>query len=62
MANITQIELRNIKQLIEASDISYQKLSNYSSLAVDPQIKQMFKKAAQDAINVKQKLISFLNN
>ena len=30
--------------------------------AVDPQIKQIFAKSAQDALNTKQKLMSFLNN
>ena len=40
----------------------YQKLNEYSSQAVDPQIKQIFAKSAQDALNTKQKLMSFLNN
>ena len=39
-----------------------QKLNTFSSQAVDPQIKQMFAKSAQDALNTKQKLMSFLND
>lgn len=62
MANLTQVELQNLKHLIEMHDISYNKLNAYSSQAVDPQIKQLFTKSAQDALNVKQSLISFLNN
>ena len=41
---------------------SYEKLNTYASQAVDPQIKQMFTKSAQDALNTKQKLMSFLNS
>ena len=58
---LTQIELQNLKHLIEMSDISYQKLNSYASSCVDPQIKQIFIKASQDALNNKQKLITFLN-
>ena len=39
-----------------------QKLNTFSSQAVDPQIKQIFSKSAQDALNTKQKLLSFLEN
>ncbi len=61
MANLTQIELQNLKHLINLQDISYQKLNTYESQAVDPQIKQIFNKSAQDALNIKQKLMTFLN-
>ena len=61
MANLTQVELQNLKHLINTHETSYQKLNMYSSQAVDPQIKQLFTKSAQDALNTKQKLISFLS-
>ena len=61
MANLTQIELQNLRHLIGAHETNYQKLNTYSSQAVDPQIKQMFTKAAQDSLNTKQKLLTFLN-
>ena len=41
-------------------DIS--KTNTYASQAVDPQIKQIFTKSAQDSLNAKQKLMSFLND
>ena len=45
------------------SDLTaYQKLNTYAGQAVDPQIKQLFTKSAQDALNTKQKLMTFLNN
>ena len=62
MANLTQIELQNLRHLIGIQNISYQKLNNYASQCVDSQIKQIFLKSAQDSLNVKQKLISFLEN
>lgn len=62
MTNLNQVELQNLRHLISNQDISYQKLTNYADYAVDPQIKQIFNKAAQDALNTKQKLVWFLNN
>ena len=62
MADLTQAELQHLRHLIGAHETAYQKLNTYSSQAVDPQIKQMFTKAAQDSLNTKQKLMSFLNS
>ena len=62
MADLTQIELQHLRHLIGAHETAYQKLNAYSAQAVDPQIKQLFSKSAQDALNTKQKLMSFLNN
>ena len=62
MADLNQVELQNLRHLIGAHETSYQKLNTYSSQAVDPQIKQLFSKSAQDALNTKQKLMTFLNN
>lgn len=60
MANLNQIELQNLRHLIGMQDTSYQKLTNYANTCVDPQIKQIFTKSAQDSLNTKQKLMSFL--
>lgn len=62
MAELTQIELQNLRNLIKIHDTNYQKMNTYSAQAVDPQIKQIFTKAAQDSLNTKQKLMSFLND
>ena len=59
MPNITVLELQDLKRLINIQNINYQKLMNYSDYAVDPQIKQTFNKAAQDALNNKEKLLDF---
>ena len=60
MQNINIIELENLKKLINLQNTNYQKLLNYSDYSVDPQIKQIFNKAAQDALNAKEKLLGFL--
>lgn len=62
MPNLSQVELQNLRHLIGAHETSYKKLNSYASQAVDPQIKQMFTKSAQDALNTKQKLMGFLNS
>ncbi len=61
MQNLTILELQNLKTLINIQNINYQKFINYSDYSVDPQIKQTFNKAAQDALNIKEKLLDFLN-
>ena len=62
MPNLNQVELQHLRHLIGTHETAYQKLNTYSSQAVDPQIKQMFTKSAQDALNTKQKLMGFLNS
>lgn len=62
MADVNQVELQNLRHMIGAHETSYQKLNAYAAQAVDPQIKQLFTKSAQDALNTKQKLMTFLNN
>ena len=62
MANLNQVELQNLRHFIGIHETAYQKLNTYASQAVDPQIKQIFTKSAQDALNAKQKLMTFLNN
>ena len=49
-----------IKELIGLKELYYKKFMNYSELAVDPQIKQFFEKAAINSLNEKNKIINFL--
>ena len=60
MSTLNQMELQNLRHFIESQETTYNKLIHYADNAVDPQIKQIFNKAAQDSLNSKQKLISFL--
>ena len=62
MQKLSKLELENIRQLIVSEETCYKKLISYGEYAVDPQIKQIFNKAAQDKLVNKQKLIGFLND
>ncbi len=62
MADLNQIELQNLRHLIKGAENSYQKLNTYSEQVQDTQIKQIFTKSSQEALNTKQKLMTFLNN
>ena len=62
MANLNQIELQHLRHLIAAHETAYQQLNAYSGQVQDVQLKQMFTKSAQDALNTKQRLMSFLND
>lgn len=61
MPNLNKAELENLRRLIIEEETSYNKLINYAEYAVDPQIKQIFNKAAQDKLINKQNLITFLS-
>ncbi len=61
MSQLNQLELQNLRHLIGSHETAYKKLNAYAAQATDPQVRQMFEKSAQDAMNTKQKLISFLS-
>ena len=62
MANLSQVELQNLRHFILFSSICNTKFTAYSNASVDPQIKQLFTKSAQDSLNTKETLMTFLNN
>ena len=62
MINLNKVEMENLRNLIIKEETSYNKLINYAEYAVDPQIKQIFNKAAQKKIKNREKLIDFLND
>ena len=62
MADLSKIELQNLRHLIGGATTGNKKLTDYANNAVDPQIKQLFTKATQDSLNTKQTLMTFLDN
>lgn len=58
---LNQLELQNLRHLIYSHETAHKKMTMYAQQAVDPQVRQMFQKSAQDALNTKQKLITFLS-
>lgn len=57
---LNKLELQKLKFLINNEEILYNKLVNYEEFAVDPQIKQIFNKAAKDSLISKEKFSIFL--
>ena len=62
MFNLNKEELENLRKIIIEVETEYNKFINYAENAVDPQIKQIFNKAAQDKLENKQELITFLKD
>ncbi len=62
MSDLTKLELQNIRKIILENENKYQKVNSYLSQVKDVQIQQLFNNIAQDSLNVKQQLISYLNN
>lgn len=62
MSNLNQVELQNLRHFIGSACTCNAKLTDYANNAVDPQVKQLFTKAAQDSLNTKQTLMTFLQN
>ncbi len=62
MANLSQVELQYLRQFVGSACTCNTKLTDYANAAVDPQVKQLFTKAAQDSLNTKQTLMTFLQN
>lgn len=59
--NLNQMELQNLRHMIGSHCTSAEKMGTYAQQAVDTEVKAFFQKAATDAQNTAQKLMSFLN-
>lgn len=60
MADISQLDLQNLRHLIMSCDMNHCKMQDYASQAQDPQVKQFFQKAAQSSVENKSQLMQFL--
>lgn len=60
MADLSELDLQNLRHLILGHDIHQCKMQAYAQQATDPQVKQLFTKAAQSAQQEKQQLMQFL--
>ncbi len=60
MANLSELDLQNLRHLIGGYDVSHCKMKEYASCAEDAQIKQFFEKGAQSAMDNKNQLMKFL--
>ena len=60
MADLSKIELQNLRHLIGGATTYNKKLTDYANNAVDPQVKQLFTKATQDSKTICQ-ICNFLS-
>lgn len=61
MANISEMELQNLRHLLLASETEEKKYEDYSNQAKDPSVKQFFQKSSQSAMQNKSQLLQFLS-
>ena len=60
MADISILDLQNLRHLIGGYETSHCKMIDYANQATDSQIKQLFQDAANSAMKNKQDLMKFL--
>ena len=60
MADISILDLQNLRHLIGGFDTSHCKMQDYASQAPDPDVEKLFQDAAQSAMKNKQDLMKFL--
>ena len=60
MANLSELDLQNLRHLIGGYDVSHCKMKEYASSASDAQVKQFFEKGAKSAMENKTQLMKFL--
>ena len=60
MANLSELDLQNLRHLIGGYDVTHCKMKEYAQEATDPKIKQFFEKGAKSAMDNKNQLMKFL--
>lgn len=60
MAELSQLDLQNLRHLIGGYETTHCKLKEYADQANDQQIKQFFEKGAKSALDNKMQLMDFL--
>ena len=60
MADLSVLDLQNLRHLIGGYDTSHCKMQDYASQAQDPEVKKLFQDAANSAMKNKQDLMKFL--
>jgi len=60
MADISVLDLQNLRHLIGGYDTTHCKMTDYANQTQDPEIKKLFDDAANSAMKNKQDLMKFL--
>ena len=60
MANLSELELQNLRHLMGGYDVTHCKMKEYASNATDTQVKSFFEKGAKSAMDNKNQLMKLL--
>lgn len=60
MANLSELDLQNLRHLLTGYDVTHCKMKEYATCATDSQVKQFFEKGAKSAMDNKNQLMKFL--
>lgn len=60
MADLSELELQNLRHLLGGYDTTHCKLKEYAECAQNTEVKQFFEKGAKSAMDNKQQLMQFL--
>ena len=60
MANLSELDLQNLRHLIGGYDTTHCKMKEYAECTTDSNIKQFFEKGAKSAMDNKQQLMKCL--
>lgn len=60
MANLSELELQNLRHLMGGYDTTRCKMQEYAACTEDTQLKQFFEQSARSAAENKQQLMTFL--
>lgn len=60
MANLSELDVQNLRHLIGGYDTSHCKMQDYAENTTDAELKQFFNKGAKSAMDNKQQLMKFL--
>ncbi|MDD3204936.1 MAG: hypothetical protein PHS74_04265 [Lachnospiraceae bacterium] len=60
MAQLSELELQNLRHLIGGYETTHEKMTEYATQAEDTKIKEFFQTSAKDAMSSKTELMKFL--
>ncbi|MDF2543598.1 MAG: hypothetical protein K0S47_3316 [Herbinix sp.] len=60
MANLNEVEVQNLRHLLQFGESDAEKFKSYADNAQDENVKQFFQKSAQSCDKNKQTLLQFL--
>lgn len=60
MANLSEVELQNLRHLLQFGESDLEKFNNYAENSQDQNVKQFFQKSVQSCSKNRQTIMQFL--